>query len=47
MAETNGNRMLITYTSDKESEQELSSLCGKLLPILERLELLNEVLIWG
>ncbi|XP_057538767.1 nuclear pore complex protein NUP205 isoform X1 [Amaranthus tricolor] len=42
MAETNGNRMLITYTSDKESEQELSSLCGKLLPILERLELLNE-----
>ncbi|KAL2929631.1 hypothetical protein RDABS01_035041 [Bienertia sinuspersici] len=42
MAGTNGAGKLITYTSDMESKQDLSSLCGKLLPILERLELLNE-----
>lgn len=42
MAGTNGVGKLITYTSDVESKQDLSALCGKLLPILERLELLNE-----
>ncbi|XP_010688007.2 nuclear pore complex protein NUP205 [Beta vulgaris subsp. vulgaris] len=39
---TNGTAKLITHTSDVESKQDLSALCGKLLPILERLELLNE-----
>lgn len=43
MAGTNGTAKQIAYTSDVESKQDLSSLCGKLLPILERLELLNEV----
>ncbi|XP_021855676.2 nuclear pore complex protein NUP205 [Spinacia oleracea] len=42
MAGTNGTAKQIAYTSDVESKQDLSSLCGKLLPILERLELLNE-----
>ncbi|XP_021760813.1 nuclear pore complex protein NUP205-like [Chenopodium quinoa] len=42
MAGTNDTTKLITCTSDVESKQDLSSLCGKLLPILERLELLNE-----
>lgn len=32
----------IMYTSDIDSIRDLPSLCGKLLPILERLEFLNE-----
>lgn len=42
MAGTDGTAKLITHTVDVEAKQDLSSLCGKLLPILERLELLNE-----
>jgi len=33
----------IMYTSDVDSIRDLPSLCGKLLSILERLELVNEV----
>lgn len=42
MAGASGTLKAIMYTSDVDSIRDLPSLCGKLLSILERLELLNE-----
>ncbi|KAK8343859.1 hypothetical protein V6Z11_A07G042400 [Gossypium hirsutum] len=39
---TNGSMKTITYGSKPDSGQEISLLCGKLIPLLERLELLSE-----
>lgn len=36
------NRSMITYGAKSDSGQEISLLCGKLIPLLERLELLSE-----
>ncbi|KAE8687445.1 NUP205 protein [Hibiscus syriacus] len=40
--ETNGSMKTITYGDKPDSGQEISLLCGKLVPLLERLELLSE-----
>ncbi|TYG60130.1 hypothetical protein ES288_D07G043800v1 [Gossypium darwinii] len=39
---TNGSMKTITYGAEPDSGQEISLLCGKLIPLLERLELLSE-----
>ncbi|MBA0547915.1 hypothetical protein Golob_019046 [Gossypium lobatum] len=39
---TNGSLKTITYGAEPDSGQEISLLCGKLIPLLERLELLSE-----
>ncbi|KAH1131571.1 hypothetical protein J1N35_002949 [Gossypium stocksii] len=39
---TNGSMKTITYGAKPDSGQEISLLCGKLIPLLERLELLSE-----
>ncbi|TYJ97812.1 nuclear pore complex protein NUP205 [Cucumis melo var. makuwa] len=39
----NANIKAISYHAESDSAQEITSLCGKLIPILERLELLSEV----
>ncbi|XP_008457616.2 nuclear pore complex protein NUP205 isoform X2 [Cucumis melo] len=38
----NANIKAISYHAESDSAQEITSLCGKLIPILERLELLSE-----
>lgn len=38
----NENIKAISYHAESDSAQEITSLCGKLIPILERLELLSE-----
>lgn len=40
---TNGSMKTITYGAKPDSGQGISLLCGKLIPLLERLELLSEV----
>ncbi|XVE98317.1 hypothetical protein REPUB_Repub03eG0095500 [Reevesia pubescens] len=40
--DTNGSMKTITYCAKPDSGQEISSSCGKLIPPLERLELLSE-----
>ncbi|KAJ8436841.1 hypothetical protein Cgig2_026165 [Carnegiea gigantea] len=47
VAGASGTLKAIMYTSDVDSIRDLPSLCGKLLSILERLELLNEGWGWG
>ena len=42
----NANIKAISYHGELESGHEISSLCGKLIPILERLELLSEVFFY-
>ncbi|KAG8487816.1 hypothetical protein CXB51_018635 [Gossypium anomalum] len=39
---TNGSMKTVTYVSKPDSGQEISLLCGKLIPLLERLDLLSE-----
>ncbi|XVF34671.1 hypothetical protein REPUB_Repub18cG0078900 [Reevesia pubescens] len=39
---TNGSMKTITYGAKPDSEQDISLLCEKLIPLLERLELLSE-----
>ncbi|XP_048134215.1 nuclear pore complex protein NUP205 isoform X2 [Rhodamnia argentea] len=41
-SDTKGTSRAITYSSESNSAQDVSSLCEELIPILERLELLNE-----
>ncbi|XVE54418.1 hypothetical protein DITRI_Ditri03aG0079600 [Diplodiscus trichospermus] len=42
VSDSNGSLKTITYGTKPDSGQEISSLCGKLIPLLERLELLSE-----
>ena len=43
VSDSNGSMKTITYGTKPDSGQEISFLSGKLIPLLERLELLSEV----